>query len=202
LNPLPPTRGRSDLTDWRGFGVERSRSCSRFPSAPFVDVRLPGLVHALRRPQPDRHHLDIYSHVTPPCTPWRLVPWVGGQPARQQGGQGRLPLQPCSLCWMFGGRAAWPFTSGSCTPLRSSRCGDWPGAVPLTRLGPVPRSSRRHRTLLANEGLAGCLDGAEQAVGFVVDAGGEQQGGRITGDAVAEAQRPQALDLDRAAVHS
>jgi hypothetical protein len=26
-------------------------------------------------------------------------------------------------------------------------------------------------------GLAGCLDGAEQAVGFVVDAGGEQQGG-------------------------
>ena len=43
------------------------------------------------------------------------------------------------------------------------------------------------------------LDGAEQAVGFVVDAGREQQGGRVASDAVAQAQRPQAL-VDRAAV--
>src|SRR4029453_5653340 len=47
---------------------------------------------------------------------------------------------------------------------------------------------------------AGGLDGAEQAVGFVVDPGGEQQSGRSAGDAVAKAQRPQALDLDRAAI--
>jgi hypothetical protein len=37
-------------------------------------------------------------------------------------------------------------------------------------------------------------------VGLVVDAGGDQQGGRIAGDPVADAQPPQALELDRAAV--
>src|SRR5512132_1814093 len=42
--------------------------------------------------------------------------------------------------------------------------------------------------------------GAEQAVGLVVDAGGEQQGGRVAGDTVAEPQRPQPLDRDGAAV--
>src|SRR4029453_7666202 len=60
---------------------------------------------------------------------------------------------------------------------------------------------RRHRTVwLPERRLACCLDRAEQTVGFVVDAGGEQQGGGVAGDAVAEAQRPQALDLDRPAV--
>src|SRR5215211_7417365 len=54
--------------------------------------------------------------------------------------------------------------------------------------------------MVSRSELAGCLDGAEQAVGFVVDAGGEQQGGRGAGDPVAKAQRPQPLDLDRAVV--
>src|SRR5262245_40505875 len=44
------------------------------------------------------------------------------------------------------------------------------------------------------------LDRAEQAVLFVVDSGREQQGRRVAGYAVAEAQRPQPIDLDRVTV--
>src|SRR5215213_3364816 len=75
-----------------------------------------------------------------------------------------------------------------------------PGAVPL------PGGVRcRHRLAAPDRAgtaarLAGGLDGAEQAMSLVVNAGAEQQGGRVARDAVAEAQPPQALDLDRAAV--
>src|SRR5436309_3421397 len=48
--------------------------------------------------------------------------------------------------------------------------------------------------------LAGGVDRAEQAVGFVVDSCGEEQGGWVACRAVAEAERPESVDLDGAAV--
>jgi hypothetical protein len=43
-------------------------------------------------------------------------------------------------------------------------------------------------------------DRAEETVRFAADPCGEQQGPRRAGDAVAELQRPQAVDQDRVAV--
>ena len=84
----------------------------------------------------------------PPCTPWRVSHGSGARAAsttaRRPGTVTLFSRALCAGCSASG--VAWPFTSGSCTPLRSSRCGDWPGAVSLARLGPVPRSPWRHRT--------------------------------------------------------
>src|SRR6266705_4254734 len=79
---------------------------------------------------------------------------------------------------------SWGGGVGGRSAGQSSRVGAGCAERPELR---VPSSARR-------------LDRAEEAVRLVVDPGGEQQGGRVAGDAVAEAERPQAVDLDHAAI--
>src|SRR6266545_8116450 len=109
------------------------------------------------------------------------------------------------VSWLVGGSGrAWHAASpGSMRPsvLPGSTSKQRAARTDQGRAGPVPLGRQRHRTVWQLQWRLACgLDRAEQAVCFVVDAGGEQQRGAVAGDAVAEAQRPQALDLDRAAV--
>ena len=54
----------------------------------------------------------------PPCTPWRLRPWVGcsGSQHDSKATRDGYPLQPCSLCWVFGERSGLAFHLGQLHP--------------------------------------------------------------------------------------
>src|SRR5206468_1882045 len=70
----------------------------------------------------------------------------------------------------------------------------------IKREAPQTRGFSSGRPDLKRGPLVCRLDRAEQAVLLVVNSGSEQERVRVAGDAVAEAQSPQPIDLDRATV--
>jgi len=62
--------------------------------------------------------LDIYSHVTATMYAMAGEPWVGcsGSQHDSKATRDGYPLQPCSLCWVFGERSGLAFHLGQLHP--------------------------------------------------------------------------------------